>query len=122
MGGCAVKCMKCGREIAAEQVFCPECLADMEKHPIKPGTVVQLPVHLKETPLRKPQRRKSLTPDEQLRKSKALNRVLAGLLALTLAALLAVTSYLIWRMEEENVDILPGQNYSAEETTAPAPQ
>lgn len=117
-----MKCMKCGREIGSEQVFCPECLAEMEKYPVKPGTVVQLPVQPKETPLRKPQRRRSMTPEEQLHRVRILNRILAGLLALTLAALMGVTSYLIWRLEEENVDILPGQNYSAEETTLPEPQ
>lgn len=117
-----MKCMKCGREIGAEQVFCPECLADMEKYPVKPGTVVQLPIRNKETAAKKPPRRKIPTAEEQIRRLKRSNRIVTCLLALALAALLAVTSYMLWRLEEENVDILPGQNYSAEDSTVPAPQ
>lgn len=39
-----MNCIRCGREIEAEQVFCAECLEDMERHPVKPGTPIQLPV------------------------------------------------------------------------------
>ena len=38
-----MSCMRCGREIDETQVFCAECLADMERHPVKPGTPIQLP-------------------------------------------------------------------------------
>ena len=36
-------CMKCGREIEDGQAFCGDCLAVMEKYPVKPGTAVILP-------------------------------------------------------------------------------
>ena len=39
----SMNCMKCGREITLGQVFCKDCLVDMENFPIKPGTPVQLP-------------------------------------------------------------------------------
>lgn len=39
-----MSCMRCGKETEESQVFCAECLADMERHPVKPGTPVQLPV------------------------------------------------------------------------------
>lgn len=38
-----MNCMKCGREIAFGQVFCKECLAEMERHPVKADTPVILP-------------------------------------------------------------------------------
>ena len=42
-GGDAVSCMRCGKETEVDQVFCDECLTDMERHPVKPGTPIQLP-------------------------------------------------------------------------------
>ena len=38
-----MRCLKCGQEIGDSEVFCPDCLKDMEKYPVKPGTVVRLP-------------------------------------------------------------------------------
>ena len=38
-----MSCMKCGKEVSEDQVFCPECLAEMERYPVKPGTPVLLP-------------------------------------------------------------------------------
>lgn len=38
-----MSCMRCGKEIGEGQVFCAECLAEMERHPVKPGTPIQLP-------------------------------------------------------------------------------
>ena len=38
-----MSCMKCGKEVSEDQVFCPECLAEMDRYPVKPGTPVLLP-------------------------------------------------------------------------------
>ena len=38
-----MKCLRCGNNAPKEQLFCDDCLADMEKHPVKPGTPIQLP-------------------------------------------------------------------------------
>lgn len=38
-----MSCMRCGKETDESQVFCAECLADMERHPVKSGTPIQLP-------------------------------------------------------------------------------
>lgn len=40
-----MNCLKCGQKIGDSEVFCPGCLTDMEKYPVKPGTVVRLPQH-----------------------------------------------------------------------------
>jgi hypothetical protein len=42
--------------------------------------------------------------------------ILRWLLALMMALLIAVAGFLIWRMNKEDVTILPGQNYTPEET------
>ena len=38
-----MSCMKCGKEVSEGQVFCEECLTEMERYPVKPGTPVLLP-------------------------------------------------------------------------------
>lgn len=38
-----MNCLKCGKETAEGQVFCPECQEIMAQHPVKPGTAIHLP-------------------------------------------------------------------------------
>ena len=38
-----MNCMKCGREVEEGQVFCQECLAQMETEPIRISTPVHIP-------------------------------------------------------------------------------
>ena len=116
--------MRCGRETAQEQVFCQACLTEMERYPVKPGTVVQLP-RRQETPANKMTlpRRKVLTQEEQIRKLKKNVRILIVLLVLawTLVAALAYPALKELIGEQE---LRPGQNYSAitetEESSEPA--
>ena len=110
-----MNCMKCGREIDESQVFCPECLAEMEKHPVKPGTVVQLPyIHSYQTVKKPAQRRKpALSLEEQVKALRRRVRALALALALAIA-LLASIGYMIFRQYEKMENkVLPGQNYSS---------
>ena len=63
-----MNCMKCGREIAEEAVFCESCLEDMRKYPVKPGIAVQLPGK-KDAPVPRKshtRRRQPPTPEEQI--------------------------------------------------------
>ena len=109
-----MNCMKCGREIDEPQVFCPDCLAEMEKYPVKPGTVVQLPYRPTYQTVKKlSQRRKpALSLEDQV---KYLRRwVWALVMALVLAiSLLAGMVYMTWKQQTEKVERLPGQNYSS---------
>ena len=54
-----MNCLKCGREIDAKDVFCPMCLEDMEKYPVKPGTAVHIPARKDEPAAPKPQPKKT---------------------------------------------------------------
>ncbi len=115
-------CMKCGREIKAEQVFCDDCLAEMEKYPVKPGVVVLLP-RREEQPAKPTPRRKysAIAPEEQVKK---LKKWVIGLsIALTLS--LTAAAGLGWlvvldQLEKQQEEPLPGQNYSSDSSTAPA--
>ena len=39
-----MSCLRCGKNTEAPEVFCAECLAEMDQQPVKPGTPIQLPV------------------------------------------------------------------------------
>lgn len=110
-------CMKCGREIE-EGVFCQDCLDGMRKYPVKPGTAIQLPKRRESTPVRKILSwRKTLTPEEQIRKLRKSLRTMIVLWIITFllfcAALIPAVSYL---MEDH---FLPGQNYSLIDSLLP---
>jgi hypothetical protein len=111
------KCLKCGRPCSDDQAFCKECLAEMEKYPVKPGVVVLLPP--KEQP-RPPRRRHNVDPvEEQLATLK--KRLIA--LRILVILLLAAAGVLGWLAASDYLTgeqiLLPGQNYSAE-TSEPA--
>lgn len=95
-----MNCLKCGREIEEGQVFCNDCLVQMAKYPVKPGTAVQLPS------------RGSAAAAKKVRV-----RVLSVLLAVCVV-LLIVLSVVTLRYMSTN-RLLPGQNYSAVTATTP---
>ena len=67
-------CLKCGREVYEDQVFCSDCIAVMEKYPVKPGTVILLPKRREGNGGSRPTvRRKTLTAEEQIRKLEGVN-------------------------------------------------
>lgn len=119
-----MRCLKCGRE--SEETFCRICQEEMEKYPVKPGTIVLLP---KERPVeKKPAPRKPQVPPEaviqtQRRTIRRLSGGIAALVAL-LVLLGAVTVHLLGGQKKAPL----GKNYSTvtrpseEESTAPATQ
>ena len=119
-----MQCMKCGREIPAGQVFCDECLKDMEKYPVKPGTAIHLPPPLKAVPAKKSNvnRRPALQPVEQVKILKQRLFFVSAMLILTL--MLMISGFLLTAefIQDSQSKPLPGQNYSTEvtsETTEP---
>ena len=112
------KCPKCGREAAENMAFCTECLAEMEKYPVKPGVVVLLPRQEKgPKPIRR--RHGAAHPEDQIQKLKQ------KISALTLALLIALSAagILGWMAAADyfsQTDVrLPGQNYSSDNPVTP---
>ena len=110
-----MNCMRCGRETVDNDVFCSECLADMDKYPVRPGTMVHLP-HRREEPVVKKahgRRKPVLSPEEQVKRLKLhIRRQRIVLLISTL--LLVISSYFtVVHILEQDIDFLPGQNYSS---------
>ena len=115
MGGVSMGCMKCGRDISSGQVFCHKCLEEMEKYPVKPGTVVRLPQRKNTSAAKKhySRRRTPIPPEEQV---KNLKRILRNMVALVvvLSLLLGAAGYFaVVHLLESEIVHLPGQNYSS---------
>lgn len=110
-------CIKCGRDTVSEQVFCPDCLAEMEKYPVRPGTVVQLPVRKTSSAPKKQQAKKRSVPlEEQVRVLRRRCRILVLLLILMTAIAAAMAVPTVEHLMENHFKI--GQNYSTITTTA----
>ena len=107
-------CMKCGRDIIEGQTFCDSCLAQMERYPVKPNTPVIIPHRRPEAVKKAPARRK-LSPEEQIRRLRRLNRTLSFLLALSLMLSIFFGYIAVLHFLEEEKQ-LPGQNYTSFET------
>lgn len=110
-----MQCLKCGKEIPATDVFCSECLAQMQHYPIKPGTVALIPPQAPQQ--KRTVERRVLSTEQRLKVATRRVRVLSFLLTLTVALLIGVSALLISMMCDGSIEPLIGQNYS----TASAP-
>ena len=108
-------CIKCGRDIEPGKTFCRKCLEEMALYPVKPGTPLIIPSRRQDTVRRTPPRRKSLSPEEQVKRLRKTNRILTLLLALSLILALSLGYIAVLHLMEEE-QFLPGQNYSSIET------
>lgn len=116
-----MNCLKCGRKLEEGQVFCTDCLVQMEKYPVKPGTAVILPNRDAPTPARKTafHFRPTLSLEEQLRLLKRrIHRLTLALaiLLLLFAGLAFYTGHLLRAQSQPR----PGQNYSSVTTSEPS--
>lgn len=99
----ALHCMKCGRK-TEDRVFCPDCLSEMEKYPVRPGTVVKLPRrtatpttkkrHLRHRPFRR--------PSDQIELLRVRSRWLLFALIVTFVCFLVAIAILIVLLEWHN--------------------
>lgn len=109
-------CMKCGKQIKEDQVFCEACLEIMERFPVKPGTRVQLPSRPDPTVKKPAQRKTPLSPKEQnLRLRKAM-QWMAAVLAVSLLALAITVSLLVHTLQDRNAQGTIGRNYNTVST------
>ena len=122
-GVTVMTCMKCGRASEDKQVFCPACLAEMEKYPVKPGTPANIPVRPVVLPPKKtPKAPRFATPEEHiahLRKSRR-NWAMAFCVALLLLGFFATA--LFQRLFPRKTDTPLGQNYGTAQTSTGAPK
>lgn len=113
-----MNCIKCGKQVSEGQVFCDECLQDMQHHPVKPGTPVILPNRPSTPAPKRRHTRKARKPEEQVRALKTTVTWLALLLAVV-TLLLALCVFRLIQTRPDNVPgEPPGQNYSTTDSAS----
>ncbi len=110
-----MNCMKCGRTIAATQVFCEECQQDMEKYPVKPDTPVLLPPRAFNPAVKRPvvHHKKLRKPEDVIASLRSWVIILLVLVvALSVAFAMSVTILLRLMDQLPSNQESAGQNYS----------
>ena len=111
LGVYGMNCMRCGRDID-EGVFCGECLENMKKYPVNPGVAIRIP-RRPDPQLKRIQRRKVLSEEEQIRILRKRLRIVTAVAAVLLAMLIGLLIPSVNHFLSEHEELLPGQNYSA---------
>ena len=112
------RCLKCNRETAEGQVFCDECLAQMAKQPVKPGTPVNLPKRPPSEP--RASKHAAVRPEDQvIRLEERISRLHRSIAMLSIALILVSGLLLLMLYLHPGIPDI-GQNYTPMETTAPA--
>ena len=106
-----MNCMKCGRESEDDNVFCQNCLLEMEKHPILPETVVLLPRRRESAVTKKATKRHIPTADEQIAELREWVRILLVIVVVCIVAIAFMFKPTMHYVRDEHVEI--GQNYSS---------
>ena len=103
-------CMKCGQDTGGSEVFCRDCLAEMEKYPVKPGAPVYIPSRANIP--RKAPRHPVIDPEEQIRRlQRRIRRLTAGLIAALIALALAGGA-ILYLYEQPDNPFSIGQDYN----------
>ena len=105
-------CMKCGKEIKENQVFCEACLTIMNKYPVKPGVYIQIPQRPVSTAGKPVSRKRIFSQEEQLvRLRRRVKRLTLALVCCILALGLTV-SFLVHTISEQKSNAAIGKNYN----------
>lgn len=105
-------CMKCGKEVEDNGVFCLRCREVMDRYPVEPGTVVTLPPKNRPA-VRKPLPKKEPAPEDQVKRlTGIIRRLTISLICVIFALVLTLTAIfqIIFLLDtpEDNT----GKNYS----------
>ena len=105
-------CMKCGKEIQENQVFCEACLVIMGKYPVKPGIHIQIPQRPVSTAGKPVSRKRILSPDEKLQQLRRRVKRLALALVCCILALGLTVTMLVHTIAEQKASASIGKNYN----------
>ena len=109
-------CLKCGRETAGEQAFCIDCQVVMEKYPVRPGTLVQLPKRKESSAPKKAPKRRTVPLEEQVKTLRNRVRILTILLLVCAVLIAAMVYPSVSYLMDDHFAI--GQNYSSVTATS----
>ena len=105
-------CMKCGREVEGAQVFCPECLTEMEQEPVAMNASFKIP---RQPPKDNRPRRPSIHLEEEVKRLDRSNQRLR-IWVILLATASILLSMALYHKEVVKVVEDLGKNYSIVET------
>ena len=109
-----MNCMKCGREIKEDAVFCEECLDHMERHPVPPNTLVYVPTEKDRAAVKKQKAASPvITAEDQVKRLNRKVHTLGLLLALALGAVVFLGFLSIDALHELSMSDFIGKNYTA---------
>ena len=111
-----MRCLRCNREVEDGQVFCDQCLSQMEGQPVKPGTPVILPKRPPSTP-RRPLNSQD-RPEEQVAKLQKQVHRLHGWIAFWIVLSGLAIGLLTFRLSTGEEGFGLGQNYSPMEPSS----
>ena len=112
-----MKCTKCGRDTEENAVFCQRCLQDMANHPVKPGTVIQLPQRKLTSPKKSSSRKRHLPPEELvIRQKRTIRWLWLALISMAFMLALSIALLLHINQEQPTAETI-GQNYMTREDT-----
>ena len=111
-----MNCVKCGRGIPEDQVFCEVCLKEMENYPVKPGTAVHIPARpAEDEPPKKATKKKHIPTAEELllrtRKKLRRTRIFTVILLLICGLLSLMMAQAVLKLDVQRI---LGQNYRTE--------
>lgn len=112
-----MNCLKCGREISDEDVFCVDCQLDAQRFPIDPGAAVYLPKRTAVDAAKKQPRRRTVPMEEQVKILRKRVRSLTVALLVTVGLVLALLYPAVAYVFTDHYKL--GQNYTPM-TTIPA--
>lgn len=111
-----MNCMKCGRKLQEEAVFCKNCLADMENYPVPFDAAVHIPEYREPPVIKIAPKRYVPTQDEQNLFLRKCLMILVILLSVCIVAIVLMFKPTIRYLMEEHYEI--GQNYSSVTSTS----
>lgn len=111
-----MNCMKCGKEIAENRVFCDDCLEVMSQYPVQPGTPIHLPNANPSAEKKVAPKKRQPTPEEYLARFRVATRWLSIALVSSLLVLSITISLLVNSMNQPSANTDIGKNYNTVNT------
>ncbi len=108
--------MRCGAKTGEKEVFCSECLASMEKYPVRPGTPVHIPMRTVIPEIKKtPKKKREITLEEQISRLRNMVRRLSAALIAALVIIMLLAGILLVSSLQEKPQTPSPRNYTATE-------
>ena len=102
-------CLKCGCETTGSNIFCDDCLAEMQDCPVKGDVAILIPDHPMPDQEKKPKKQRSA--DRQVKSLKTMVRILFVTLILLLAIVCVLSYFLMQELQTPSAVPETDNNY-----------